>query len=107
MNSLRDVIWFDFVDPIEIGVEFVSAKWSLAKVLILRARFLFVFVLQIEQIGFLEDLGGKPLMKKVPSQKGPKGRVLKSFTSPGNGPTIAAPLFTVIALMIVPRRVQL
>ncbi|XP_073836993.1 uncharacterized protein [Musca autumnalis] len=57
--NLKDVVWFDFIAPMEIGVDFV------------------------QQVEYLEFKDGAPLMRKIIVQKPPVGQVFKSFGNTG------------------------
>ncbi|XP_073848959.1 carbonic anhydrase 1-like [Musca autumnalis] len=56
---LNDVLWFEFMAPLEIGVDFV------------------------QQMGYLEASDGTPLMEKLNKHYTPQGPVIKSFGSNG------------------------
>lgn len=78
MNT-KDVVWFDFISPIEVGVDFVSfVKFEIAS----HISF-FIISLQVQQVGYLEHKGGTLLIKKLVTQRPPQGIVYKSFGSRG------------------------
>ncbi|XP_073827816.1 carbonic anhydrase 1-like [Musca autumnalis] len=69
-----DVVWFDIITPIEIGIDFV------------------------QQVEYLEMAGGKPLMTAIWNQKSPNGIVLKSF---GEQQFILAPELFISSLIVM------
>ncbi|XP_073836994.1 uncharacterized protein [Musca autumnalis] len=76
--NLKDVVWFDFVASIEIGVDFV------------------------QQVEYLEFKDGSQLMRKIIVQKPPVGQVFKSFGNTGvSQDTMVVKYLLVFAVLLV------
>ncbi|XP_073827818.1 uncharacterized protein [Musca autumnalis] len=74
---LSDVIWFDMISPIEVGIDFV------------------------QQVEYLETFGDKPLMEVIVKQKPPAGIVTKSFgTNKGQKWFLAPEVFTIAGIIL-------
>ncbi|XP_011290608.1 uncharacterized protein LOC105261518 [Musca domestica] len=75
-DNRREVTWFDFISPIEVGIDFA------------------------QQMEYIEAKDHTPIIKKLVKQESPQGVILKSFDNSGVTENIVAAVWLFILFFV-------